>query len=116
MKVRFQADADLKLAVASGVRRRNLAVDFQTAVEARLPGLPDPEVLALAAREGRVLVSHDRQTMPTHFAKFVSAATSPGVIIVPQSLPVREVIDDLLLIWEASEAAEWVNHLTYLPL
>jgi hypothetical protein len=30
--------------------------------------MKDGEVLALAARDGRVLVTHDQTTMPTHFA------------------------------------------------
>ena len=38
--------------------------------------------------------------------------TSPGLIIVPRSLPVREAIEDLLLI----NASEWQNVLEYLPL
>ncbi len=36
----------------------------------RLSGLSDPEVLALAARDGRALVTHDKSTMPTHFRRF----------------------------------------------
>src|SRR4029450_8806159 len=98
MKVRFQADANLNLAVVSGVKRRNPAVDFQTAAGAGLPGLGDPEVLALAAREGRVLVSHDRRTMPRHFAAFVSAGDSAGVVIVRQRLPVGGAIEGGVLI------------------
>lgn len=34
--------------------------------EARLGGLEDSEVLAIAADEGRILVTHDRKTMPRH--------------------------------------------------
>ena len=70
MSVRFQADADLK--VIAAVKRREPLVDFQTAPEAGLMGLDDPTVLALAATEGRLLVSHDRQTMPHHFATFIA--------------------------------------------
>jgi hypothetical protein len=40
-------------------------------------GTPDPEVLKLAAEAGRVLVSADVKTMPTHFAQFVEHAESP---------------------------------------
>jgi len=64
MKLKFQADADLRDPIVSGVKRREPAIDFKTANEAQLEGMPDPEVLAKAADEGRMLVSHDVNTMP----------------------------------------------------
>jgi Domain of unknown function (DUF5615) len=116
MKIRFQGDYDLKRAIISGVKRRIPEIDFKNADDAQLRGLDDQEVLAYAAREGRILVSHDRSTMPIHFANFVLAQESPGLILIEQSLPVREAIEDILLIWEASEAEEWINRLEFIPL
>ena len=116
MKVRFQADADFNQDIVQAVRRRVPAVDFQTAHEAGLAGLDDEVVLEKAAQEGRVVVSHDRRTMPFHFASFIATSMSTGVIIVPQNLPIRQVVEDLILIWEASEAEEWVNQIDSLPL
>jgi CRISPR/Cas system-associated protein Cas10 (large subunit of type III CRISPR-Cas system) len=54
--------------------------------------------------------------MPKHFAEFIGRTTSYGVIIIPQKLPVRAAIEDLLLIWTASEAEEWHNRIQVLPL
>ena len=71
MKIRFQADADLNAEIVAGVLRREPGIDFQTADEVRLRGLLDPEVLALAAQENRILVTHDRRTMPRHFADYL---------------------------------------------
>ena len=70
MKVRFLADADLNRAIVSGVLRREPSLDFLTAQAAGLRGMNDPEVLALAAEQRRVLVSHDVGTMPAHFRAF----------------------------------------------
>jgi len=84
MRVRFQADADLNRHIIAAVKRREPLVDFQTTPEAGLMGLDDPTVLALASSEGRLLVSHDRQTMPHHFAAFIAQQTSPGLLIVSQ--------------------------------
>jgi len=65
----------------------------------------DPEVLALAAENQRLLVSHDVGTMPAHFRVFRNAGKqSPGVFLIPQSLDTGTAIDELLLIWLASEA------------
>ena len=116
MKVRFQADADLHEMMVTALVRREPAVDFQTATAAGLAGLHDPHVLERAATEGRVLVSHDQSTMPHHFAAFIQHQQSAGVLIVPQHLPYTSVVEELLLIWAASEAEEWMNRIAYLPL
>ncbi len=116
MKVRFQADADLNQIILSATIRREPAVDFQTAGAAGLAGLKDPEVLHRAAGEGRILVTHDQKTMPRHFAQFVTAETSPGVLIIAQHLPVVSAVEDLLLIWSCTEEEEWTNRICFLPL
>lgn len=117
MTVRFLADADLNEAIVRGILRREPTVDFLTAQAAGLRGMQDPEVLTLAAQHQRVLVSHDVGTMPSQFRAFRSAAkASAGVFLVPQSLDVGRAIEELLLIWMASEAAEWNNRLVWLPL
>jgi len=73
-------------------------------------------VLERAAQEGRVLVSHDRRTMPHHFAAFIAVRTSAGVILAPKNLSIHQAVEDLMLAWEASEAEEWVNQIDSLPL
>ena len=72
MKPRFKADADLNQMILLASTRREPGIDFQTAVAAGLSGLSDPEVLAISAQEGRILVTHDRKTMPKHFADFIA--------------------------------------------
>jgi hypothetical protein len=117
VKVRFLADADLNRAIVSGVVRREPSLDFLTALAAGLRGMNDPEVLALAAERQRVLVSHDVGTMPAHFRAFRSAGRqNSGVFLISQSLDVGTAIDELLLIWLASEASEWEDRLVWLPL
>jgi hypothetical protein len=77
----------------------------------------DHEVLALAAEQQRVLVSHDVGTMPAHFRAFKGAGKkSSGVFLIPQGLDVGTAIDELLLVWLASEASEWEDRLEWLPL
>jgi hypothetical protein len=116
MKVRFQADADLNQIILLATIRREPAIDFQTAIMAGLPGLDDMQVLGRAAKEGRVVVTHDRKTMPRHFSEFIAKQSSPGLLVVPQYLSVAAVVEDLVLIWSATEAEEWVNRIGFLPL
>lgn len=115
MNVRYQADADLNQAIVTGVLRREPTIDFQSALAAELEGVKDPEVLAMAAQQRRILVSHDRRTMPSEFASFITTSQSAGVIIVSRKLSVNVVIEELLLIWAASSAEEWVR-IAKLPL
>ena len=85
MKVRYQADNDLKKAIIQGVLRNEPAIDFRTAQSAKLDSIPDLDVLLRAAIDGRILVSHDVSTMPGSFEQFIGAGSgSPGLFLVPQ--------------------------------
>ena len=116
MKIRFQADANFNEDIIAGVLRRLPEIDFQTANEAKLARLSDPEVLAKAAAEDRILITHDRKTVPLHFGKFIQTCSSPGVLVISQKAEVLRIIEDLILMWFASEAEEYINSIRTLPL
>jgi hypothetical protein len=116
MTIRFQADADFNQVILLAAIRREPSLDFQTALAGGVIGIPDPEVLAKAAAEGRVLVTHDQRTMTRHFKEFIVHQTSTGLLVVRQSLPIHIVVDDLLLINAATEPDEWINRQAFLPL
>lgn len=117
MKVRFQADNDLRTAIVKGVWRREPAVDFRSAQSANLDSIRDLDVLHRAAVEGRILVSHDVNTMPASFERFIGSGNrSPGLFLVPQGTRAGAVIESLLLVWLASESSEWEDRLVWLPL
>jgi len=116
MRPRFQADADFNQKIVLGLRRRDPVLDFEDAHAGAVIGLSDPEVLRKAADPGRILISHDRKTMPAHFARFLESRSSPGPIIVPQDLDIGLAIEDLLVIWAASDAEEWRDRVGFLPL
>lgn len=116
MNVLYQADADLNQVIVTGVIRREPKIDFQTAFAGGLEGIKDPQVLAIASQQGRILVSHDRKTMPSEFANFIANNQSAGVIIVSRKLAIEIVIEELLIIWSASSAEEWVDRIAKLPL
>lgn len=115
MKLRFQADADLNEDIVKGVLRREPGIDFRTATLAGLRGLSDLEVLTIAAQGGRVLVSHDRKTMPRTFARFITTRTSPGLFLVSQKTDLLVTIESILLAWNASSAEDWVNQVVAIP-
>jgi hypothetical protein len=116
MRPRFQADADFNHKVILGLRRRDPAIDFQDAHAGGVIGLPDTEVLSIAAELGRILVSHDRRTMPAQFARLPLGRSIPGLIIVDQDLDIGQSIEELLLIWATTDAEEWRGKIGYLPI
>ena len=116
MRLRFQAEADLNERDRLRYISADPDIDFQTAEEAELWGMADPEVLARAADENRILVTHDRRTMPRHSADFIGRRACPGVIVISQRVSVHRAIEELTLTWEASAAEEWSNLIVELPL
>lgn len=116
MKPRFLADADFNRKIVSGLRRREPSIDFQTALQGGVLGRTDSEVLSIAARANRILVSHDMRTMPAEFARFKQSQPSPGLIVVSQQTDIGLAIEDLLLIWAASTLEEWRDTIAFLPL
>ena len=114
--IRFLADADLNEGIIGGCLRKEPTMDFLSASEAKLRGLADPDVLRIAAEQDRILVSHDFKTMPRHFAHFLQTqGSSPGVFLVKQSSPIGPVIEELVLIWTATDAEEWKGRILRIP-
>jgi predicted nuclease of predicted toxin-antitoxin system len=113
---KFIADADLSENIVAAVLRREPLIDFLNASEGGTRGLSDPEVLALAAATGRILVSHDRNTMVRHFDDFCQDHHSPGLITIRQRADRKRVVESLVLIWAASSADEWHNIAIFAPL
>jgi hypothetical protein len=100
--------------VAVGVAEPTM--DFQSANEAKLEGVKDPDVLALAASADRILVTSDLKTMPDYFGDFLQAhGHSPGVFLVKQSSPLADIIEYLIVVWAASDAEEWTDRIMEVP-
>jgi hypothetical protein len=116
VRIRFQADADLKHAIVAGTLRRTASIDFQRAEAVPLEGLDDPSVLAVAAEEGRVLVSHDVNTMERHYRDFIRKQKSPGLVLIPQKrVSVGQAVEGLVLIWEVLDASDLEDQICLLP-
>lgn len=50
------------------------------------------------------------------YARVAAGEPMPGVFVLNDRMPVREAIDELLLLAECSEPAEWDGLVLYLPL
>lgn len=74
-------------------------------------------MLAWAADEGRILLTHDEKTIPDYANERIRAGEEmAGVIVASDRLPIGMVIEELLIIVACSTAKEWVNQIQRLPL
>ena len=103
--------------VLRGLLRRNPTLDLARVQDAGLRSATDPAVLAWAARQSRVLVSHDVSTLTGFaYARVKAGQPMPGLIEVAQSVPMVTAIADLLLIAACGEPGEFEGQVLYLPL
>jgi hypothetical protein len=115
--IKLAADENFNNDIVRGLLRRNAKLDILRVQDAGLIGADDPTVLAWAAGEDRVLVTHDVATMSEHaFDRVVKGERMPGVFKVSRSVPVAQVLEDLLLLAECSSEGEWEGRVIYLPL
>ena len=115
--LRFAADENFNNDIVRGLRRRRPDFDIVRVQEAGLSGAVDPDVLEWAAREGRILLTHDVATMTRYAYERVAAGLAmPGVFQLSRGVGLTVVIEDILLIAECSIAGEWEGQVRYLPL
>jgi len=82
-----------------------------------MAGAEDPELLAWAAKERRILLTHDAATIPGYaYERIEAGAAMPGVIEVPSDLPIGQAIEELVLLMEAGRAEDFEDRVIYLPL
>lgn len=113
----FLADHNFNDDVLRGWWLRNTAVDITLARAAGLQVAKDPDLLEWAANNGRIVMTHDRNTM-TGFAndRIVQGLAMPGLMVVDDLAAIRQVIDDLELIVGASTPEDWINQVRFVPL
>jgi hypothetical protein len=106
--LRFLADENFDGRIATGLLRQAPALDLVRVQDVGLSGADDPTVLEWAAAEGRLLLTHDRRTIPDHAKDRVSAGLAmPGVVIVPQTGTLQSIIEWIILLDGASLPGEW---------
>jgi hypothetical protein len=114
--VRLLTDNNLNGHIVSGLIIRRPTLDLIRVQDVGLASAFDPEILAWAALHDRILVTHDRTTMTRFAYDRVSAGQAmPGVFVIDNLVPIRRVIDDLLLIDDCTPQIEWTDKVEFLP-
>ena len=119
MRVRFLLDENVPLLLQRALLRRKPCVDILRIGDPQSPpfGTLDPDLLVFLEQSKRLLITLNRASMPTHLqAHYAAGRRLWGILWVRKDATVRQLADELLLIWEASEAEEWIDFMGDIPL
>jgi hypothetical protein len=96
--------------------QREPTLDLVRVQDVGLSGAGDPTILTWAAAEERLLLTHDRKTIPGVAVQRVrSGERMPGVVVVAASGSLQVAIDAILLLNGASLAGEWEGQILTVP-
>ncbi len=102
--------------IIRGLRRRLESLDILR-VQDVLKEAEDVDLLEWAARENRVILSHDVTTLKRYADERVEQGLPmAGLVLVPQPFTMRTIIEDLLLLIECSSPGEMEGQVRFLPL
>ena len=115
--MRLLADENFNGSILRGLKRNVPELDIVRVQDTAFYKADDIAVLEFAARENRVLLTHDVNTMNKYaYDRVNGALPMPGVFQVPSELPVGQAIDELTLIVLATDQVDWADKVTHLPL
>lgn len=114
--MKWLADECFDNDIVRGLFRRSPNFDLVRAQDVfEVAGRDDETLLAWAIKNDRVVLTHDLATMVPALGLQVRRA-STAIVLVPDSLPIGQVIEDVLLLDECSNASDWTARVIYLPL
>lgn len=115
--LRLLADENFNNDIVRGLLRRKPEVDIVRMQDVGLSGSDDHAVLEWAARQGRVLLTHDVTSMTRYaYERIQAGQPMPGVFEVSRTIAIGTAIEDILLLAEYSLEGEWEGQIRYLPL
>lgn len=114
--MKFAADENLNNEIIRRLRTQIPDIDIVRIQDTDAYQKPDDVMLEWCANEGRLLITHDQKTMPTHASDRIGKGlTLPGVIIFADTVSFKQVIDDIILIIVDNNEDELRDRITRLP-
>jgi hypothetical protein len=121
MSVKFLFDENIGGALWEAVRSFNQYALFpiealRVGDSTDLPkGADDATVLRWAERNGRVLVSLDKRTLPNHLARHLAAGHHlPGLFLISHVTSIDEIIELLAVAAQSEDPLAWQDLIEYL--
>jgi hypothetical protein len=115
--MRFAADENFDGNILKERRKRFPDLDNVRVQDTRMYQAPDPAVLGWAAKEERIILTHDVQTLVGDaYAHVEQGLPLPGVILIPDTLPIGKALDDLEVAIGAGSPDNFKDRVTFIPL
>lgn len=118
MKVRFLLDENQSPRLRVALARVVPSADVLRVGDSTAPalGTSDPDLLRYLALTHRALITADRTTIPDHVeAHWKAGGRHGGIFWVRPRMPIGRLTETLQIIWEASEAEDWIDQENWIP-
>jgi Domain of unknown function (DUF5615) len=114
--MRLLADENFNGSILRGLIRRFPDLDVVRIQDVGLIHADDPTILAWAANEERILLTHDVATVTVYaYERVKNGLSMPGVVEVVATAPIGQVIDDLYLFVCCSQPGEYEGQILFIP-
>ena len=115
--LQFLADENFDGLFLRVLLRRYPELDVIRVQDTELVSADDPAILEWAAKENRVVLTHDVTTMTRYaFERVRAGLDMPGVCEVNPFAPVNRVVEDIFIVAQCSFEDEWADLILYIPL
>jgi hypothetical protein len=117
-KLKLLVDECTNATLLSALRQMEPALDV---IQVGDPGAPsrgtlDPDLLIAAEGLGRVLLTNDRSSMPSHLINHYSAGRhTAGVMLIRRGFSLTRYVQEILQYWSTTTADEWIDRTVYVP-
>jgi len=115
--IRFLADEDFNNDILRGLLRHLPKLNIIRVQDIEMRNVDDSIILAWAAQENYVVLTHDVNTMvAVAFQRTQEDLPMPGVLAVQRLAPLAKAIDDIVFLAQVGEEADFQDQVRFIPL
>jgi len=118
-RMQFLCDEHVPKGLQAAVKKLDATVEILIVGQAGAPAKTtnDPELLAWAERHRFALLTLDKTTMPGHIRDHLAGGGHTwGIFEFRRGFSPGRLAEEIILLWSASEAEEWLDSFVFLPL
>ena len=114
--LRLLLDENFHGDIERGLRRQEPSIDMVRVQDVGLSGADDPEILSWSAAQDRILVTHDRKTIPKFaYQRINGGEAMPGVLVVRDDAAIGAAIEEILAWTLCARSEDCLDQVLFLP-